>query len=196
MTATSTTPAALEELLRDAARGCEASRKSLLSLLWGELEALVRGDRGMRRLRRSHDHVADVVVNAAEKLSRGWTGYLDWSQRNPEKKIRDWVRIVTKNAIRDYLRQIIPRLTLTDCASSAGLEDCIAGQPFEIASETREVVDFAEARLPVPQLRSLTLWLQGCGFDEVGAALGCNVDRARLDISAAIAALRRHFRKD
>lgn len=194
----------LEALAQRAAKGDRAALREWLERLWPVLVGLVRSSGSMRSLIYSDDHVHNVVQAALEKLSRGVESYVAWRGVHPEKGVLDWVRIVTKNAIRDYLRaQLGPRTAtaepsakrlLNEFAASEQLDQVGQRPPFTAAQTARELYEFAKERLTAPQLRALSLWLEGQSFEEIAADLRIATGAAAPLLQAGIAVLRRHFR--
>ena len=103
-------PELLEGLASRAAAGDPSAARAWLEQLYPFLVTLVRSNSSMRPLAGSDDHVHNAAQRAAEKVSGGVASCLRWRSAHPEKDVLDWVRIVSKNAIRDYLRaQLGPR---------------------------------------------------------------------------------------
>jgi hypothetical protein len=97
-----------ESLAARAAAGDGDACRKLVEHLWPAWIGMVRSSRSMGALARSEDHVHDVVARLVEKIGRpdgrGLRLYPPWRERNQTKTFGDWIRIVTKNAIRDYAR--------------------------------------------------------------------------------------------
>jgi DNA-directed RNA polymerase specialized sigma24 family protein len=196
-----------EALVAGAIGGDERARRELVEHLWPSWLEMVRGNRSMGSLAASEDAVHNVVMRLIEKVgspdSRGLSLYRSWRERNPDRDFGDWIRIVTKNAVRDHVRErlgasatpgepSVKRL-LNEFASSQALEELGARPPITAAQTARELLDFARARLPGEQLDVLRAWLDGDGFDEIAAARGQGADDVRRSLRAAVAVLRRHF---
>lgn len=164
----------------------------------------------MGPLGRSEDHVRNVVTSVVEKLGgserHGLGLYASWRPRNAEKTFEDWLRIVTANAVRDYVRHelgdalsrdpVEPSTTrlLNEFRTSPVIETLGVRPPITAAQTARQLLQFAEMRLPSEQLASLRLWLDGAGFDEIAAdAHLIDGEEARRLVRAAIGTLRRHF---
>jgi hypothetical protein len=98
----------LEALAGRAAHGDAAARQELIEQmqpLWSEI---VSKSRSLGRLASSNEHVQQVALLAIEKLNKA-NGhalrlYVSWRERNRDKTFLDWIQIVTKNVIRDYVR--------------------------------------------------------------------------------------------
>jgi hypothetical protein len=114
------------------------------------------------------------------------------------------MRIVTKNAVRDFARtRLGPRpqspgepsrkRLLNEFASSPLVEELGVRPPLTAAQTARELLEFARARLSTPELRILSAWLEGASFDEIADDERLSPDEARKAVRAAIATLRRHF---
>lgn len=208
MTRTPIDSARCEALAERGAAGDEGARRDLVEALWPSLLDLVRSSRSMGPLARSDDHVHEVATRLVEKLA-GRDGhvlrtYAPWRERNAGRTFADWLRIVTKNATRDYVReQVGPRRgdpdepslkrLLNEFASSPALEELGVRPPLTAAQTARELLEFARARLPAQQLRVLASWLEGASFDDIGAETGTNGAEARKLLRAAVATLRRQF---
>lgn len=164
----------------------------------------------MGSLARSHDHVHEVLTRLVEKLARPEGGglhlYAPWRERHPEKTFGDWIRIVVKNQIRDYVREQLgpprgaddgPSLKrlLNEFASSPVLEELGVRPPVTAAQTARELLEFARRKLPAEQTRVLGLWLEGASFEEAGGELGLEAAAAQRLLRAAVATLRREFAK-
>jgi RNA polymerase sigma factor (sigma-70 family) len=197
-----------ERLAERGAAGDENARRTLMEVLWPSLLEMVRSSRSMGSLARSADHVHEVATRLVEKLA-GRDGhvlrtYAPWRNRNPERTFADWLRIVTKNAVRDYVReQVGPRNAdadepslkrlLNEFTSSPVLEEQGVRPPLTAAQTARELLEFARDRLPEPQLRVLAAWLEGASFEDIGAEAGGTAGEARKLLRAAVATLRRQF---
>ena len=208
MTAPSLDVELCEKLVVRAASGDAAASRSLVEHLWPVWLEMVRANRSLGALGRSEDDVHDIVAKLVEKLGRadgrGLKLFAPWLARNPGKNFEDWMRIVTKNAVRDFLRKKLgarpqspgePRRKrlLNEFASSPLLDELGVRPPLTAAQTARELLEFARARLSTPQLRILAAWLEGSSFDEIAEDEQLSADEARKVIRAAIAALRRHF---
>jgi RNA polymerase sigma factor (sigma-70 family) len=195
-------------LARRGAAGDGAACKELVEKLWPVWTSWVRRQRSLGPLAQSDDHVHEVLVRLVEKLGqpegRGLRLYPPWQEQNPDKTFSDWVRIVTKNVVRDYAReQLGPRPAdrdapslkrlLNDFASSPALEELGIRPPFTAAQTARELMEFAESRLPPEQLVVLRHWLEGASFEDTGTELGITPDAARKLVRSAVATLRREF---
>lgn len=196
-----------EALATRAAEGDPVARQKLIEHLWPAWVASVRSSRTMGAFAQSEDAVHNVVVRLVEKLAkpegRGIRLYVSWRQRHPEKTFADWIRIVTKNAIRDYVREqlgppvasgepSVKRL-LNEFASSAALEELGVRPPFTLAQTARELVEFARQRLPVDQVLVLQAWLEGAEFEDIARDRGGTAEDARRSMRAAVGRLRREF---
>jgi hypothetical protein len=63
-----------------------------------------------------------------------------------------------------------------------------------MAQTARQMVEFAESKLPPSQLRALAAWIEGAGFEDIARDVALeNAEEARNQVRAAIAVLRRHF---
>jgi RNA polymerase sigma factor (sigma-70 family) len=197
-----------EALALRATTGDQRACRELVEHLWPAWVSMVRTNRSMAGLARSEDHVHDVVTRLVEKIGRpdgrGLLLYPPWRERNPDKNFLDWIRIVTKNAIRDYVREqlgstrtrpgeISVKRLLNEFASSPALDELGIRPPFTAAQTARELVEFARGRLSEAQLRALGLWLEGADFEEMAEELALTAEEARKLMRSAVATLRRHF---
>jgi hypothetical protein len=185
--------------------------KDLVTLLWPELSRLVRGSRSMGPFARSDDHVRDVVLRVLEKLGadgcRAVLLFPAWRDAGAGRTFGDWLRIVTANVVRDYVRERVGRSSggraegtgatkrlLDSLPSALPAEDDLGERPPVTAVTTaRELFEYANDRLPRPQVVALGAWLGGDGFAEIAAAQGLHGpgEASRL-VRAALATLRRH----
>jgi DNA-directed RNA polymerase specialized sigma24 family protein len=196
-----------EALAARAIGGDHEARQDLVQHLWPFWIETVRSSRSMGSLARSEDAVHNVVMSLIEKIGKPDTRalrlYTDWRARHPDKDFGDWMRIVTKNAVRDYVRdQLGPpaapgdvsvKRLLNEFASSSILDDHGVRPPFTAAQTARELLEFARSRLPVDQVRVLAAWLEGAQFEDIAADTGQTPEAARRAMRAAVATLRRHF---
>ena len=203
-----------DALVALAAAGDEPARRTLLERLWPVWTQMVRSSRSMGSFAQSDDHVDAVVGRLIEKIARpdgrALRSYLDWQAAHGEQTFADWIRIVTKNAVRDHLRDqlgtgkpapagepSVKRL-LNEFAVSPVLKSEEPGHrpPVTAAQTARELLEFAASRLPEGHLRALRQWLDGASFEEIGGAEGEPSAEARRKVRSGIAVLRRHFGPD
>ena len=202
-----------QALVARAAVGDAAARRSLLERLWPIWTEMVRSSRSMGSFARSDDHVDAVVGTLIEKIARpdgrALRRYLDWLTAHGDQTFADWIRIVTKNAVRDYLRDqlgtgkptqagepSVKRLLNEFAVSPAAAEERGHRPPVTAAQTARELLEFAASRLPEGHLRALRQWLDGASFEEIGHSEGEPSAVARRKVRAGIAVLRRHFAAD
>ena len=202
--------AGCEDLARGATAGDEAAWTRLVQEIWPFLLRTVGASRSMGRLGRSEDHVRNVITAVVDKLGgggrRGLSLYFPWRERNSEKTFEDWLRIVAANAVRDYVRheagdalsrtQPEPSIKrfLNEFRTSPVLETLGVRPPITAAQTARELLRFAEEKLPSPQLAALRLWMEGATFEEIAAeAPAADADAAQKLVRAAVGTLRRHF---
>jgi RNA polymerase sigma factor (sigma-70 family) len=197
-----------ESLVQRAARGESSACRELIEYLWPIWLEMVRSSRGMQSLVNLEDGVHDVVARLVEKLGqpegRGLCLYSPWKERNSDKAFEDWLRIVTKNTIRDYLRDRIggsrnPRgepgvkRLLNEFASAPVLEEWGVRPPVTLAQTARELIEFAKVRLSPEQLAVLEAWLKGASFEEIATECRVDAEQARQSLRSAVAVLRRYF---
>jgi DNA-directed RNA polymerase specialized sigma24 family protein len=193
-----------EELAARALAGDAIASRRLVEVLWPWLMVFVRSNRSMRSRADREDEVRNVVTQIVEKLLRRLSTYPGWRTTNREKSIADWLRILSKNAIRDYLRERLgPRPApgeepsakrfLNDFTSWEQLEERGERPPRTLAETVRELLEFASAQLPAAQVSALARWLEGADATEIGEALSVPSAEAQRLVRAAVATLRRQF---
>ena len=188
----------------------------LVAFLHPHIEVIVATSRSLGPLRASEDHRRNCVTDVLAKLARNDYNALaileHWLAANPDRDAGDWLRIVTTNVIRDYVRK-----QLGSSAPGPGMEDSGAKKrllhtlastlpPDDLAPSlrppvtdqqtARELLEYAEHHLPHEQMRALEAWLQQADFAEVGRVAGVKEDLARGGerlVRAALARLRRQF---
>ncbi len=197
-----------EGLAREAAQGDRRSFQSLVELIWPDLDRSMRSSRRLAAAAATDDGPEDVALRIIEKLQsddfRALRLYVDWRDRHPEKSFADWLRIVAANATRDYLRELrgysagdglpTPKQLLNAFSGVNSADEIGTRPPMTWAQTARQLLEFAEERLPEPQRRALSAWLQGEDFEEISRtqALGGGAEARRV-VRAAIAVLRREF---
>jgi DNA-directed RNA polymerase specialized sigma24 family protein len=198
----------LEALALRAASGEPAARQKLVELLWPAWLEMVRSSRNMGTLGRSDDHVREVATRLAEKMARPGARelrlYPAWRKRHPEKTFMDWIRIVTKNVIRDYVRQrhgptrmprseVSSKRLLNEFAAASTLDKLGEWPPITPTQTARELVEFARRQLPLEQLQVLSSWLEGASFESIAEEFALTPAEARKLLRAGVATLRRNF---
>jgi DNA-directed RNA polymerase specialized sigma24 family protein len=200
-----------DALARRAAAGDGAAWQELVGHVWPVCQRIVGSNRAMRRFGVSTDRVSDVVTNLLGKLggegARGLKLYVGWLERHPDRTFADWIRIVTANAARDYVRdheaellasadQAEPSVTgLFNQFTTSGALDEIGERPALTAAQTaRQLRAYAERHLPADQLQALMIWIDKGGYPEIAAELGLDgPEAAKRLVRAALAVLRRQF---
>jgi DNA-directed RNA polymerase specialized sigma24 family protein len=178
--------------------------------LWPELTRLVRATRAMAVLAKSEDHVQNAVLLVLEKLSKDGcrAARLEraWREAHPDKSLGDWLRIVTANVARDYVRERTGRSSSGTRALDKRLVSSLATllpddddlRPAPMLSQTsshaaRELARWAEEQLPKDQRAALASWLQAASFEDIATEIGVvDAAAAKRVVRAAVAALRRH----
>lgn len=203
-------PERCDDLARRAAAGDETAWALLLQEVWPFLVRTVGTSRSMGRLAKSEDHIRNVVTAVVDKLGsserRGLGLYVPWRERNTGKTFEDWLRIVTANAVRDYVRheagdalsreQAVPSIKrfLNEFRTSPALESLGVRPPITATQTAQQLLRFAERKLPPEQLEALRLWLDGAGYDEIAMDIpAADAEAARKLVRAAVGTLRRHF---
>jgi DNA-directed RNA polymerase specialized sigma24 family protein len=197
-----------ETLAQKAAGGDEAAFQELVALVWPDLGRTMQSSRRLAAAGATDDGPHDVSLRIMEKLRhddfRALRLYVDWHARHPEKSFLDWLRIVAANATRDYLRELrgqskndgvpTPKQLLNVFSAVTAAEDLGTRPPMTWAQTARQLLEFAESRLPESQRTALADWLTGADFDEIAKSRGLGgADEARKSVRAAIAILRREF---
>lgn len=192
--------------LRGAAGDGEACKR-LVEHLWPVWIEIARASKTIRPLGGSEDHAHEIAVRLVEKMGKPSGGlrlYPPWRERNAEKSFGDWMRIVTKNVIRDYAREqlgsknassdgLSMKRLLNDFAYSPALEELGIRPPLTAAQTARELLEFARSRLPPEQLDVLHRWLEGASFEDIAQELRQTPDAVRKLTRSAVATLRRQF---
>lgn len=198
-----------EALARAVAEGDSQAFSGFVTLLWPEMLSILSKSRTMGPRRTNQDDLHNVGVRVIEKLYRDDFSalklYPSWNERHPEKSFRDWLRIVIANVARDYLREeqrktpgfrssASPKSLLNAFVASLPIEDLGTRPPMTAAQTARQLLEFAEARLPAVQYAALSEWLQGSSFEELAAQLRLDgAEHARRLVRASLASLRRAF---
>lgn len=151
------------------------------------------------------DHIENVMLGLAAKLLRR-DGHklatsLAWLREHPDKTFLDWLRIVRRNAVNDYMEACL-RKGKTSRADGNRLRELVGAvdevfghhQPrFTKYLLVGRIMEYVNTSLPTEQQRALELWLQGYGFGDIGGKLGCTPDDAERFVDAAKARLKRQF---
>jgi RNA polymerase sigma factor (sigma-70 family) len=198
-----------ESFIQRGTSGDASACQSLIEYLWPIWLEMARSSKGIQLLPNAEDGIHDVVATLVEKLGqpsgRGLNLYPPWRQRNPDKQFEDWLRIVTQNTIRDYLREKVgARATvnkaeigvkrlLNEFASAPVLEELGVRPPVTLAQTARELIEFARNRLPPRQLNVLEAWLGGASFEEIATEQQLPAEQARQLLRSSVAVLRRYF---
>jgi len=165
---------------------------ALIGLVHPHLERMAAASSSLGPLRGSEDHrknaISDVLAKLARNNYRALSLLAPWLAANPGRGAGDWLRIVSANAIREYVTRQIGNdatrrflHTLADPLSEAG--ESGLRPPVTTQQTARQILDYATAHLPDVQLRALKAWLQQ-------SKLG---DEDQRRVRAALARLRREF---
>ena len=161
-------------------------------------------------LANSEDHVYEVatrlVAKFGDKLDRALQLYASWRETHPGQDFGDWVRIVTANAVRDYVRQQLgsrlessdapsPKRILNEYTLAPVVEEQGVRPPMTQDQTARELIEYAKTRLPTDQVRALALWLEGGSFEDIDSQLRLSSGQGHRLLRAAVAVLRRHFNR-
>ena len=193
--------------MRAAARGDANAFNTLVELIWPDLHRTVRASRRLAAAGSDEDGPHDVGLRIIEKLRsddyRALRLYEDWRARHPEKSLLDWLRIVSANVTRDYLRELrghskpdelpSPKQLMNAFSAVLSVDDLGTRPPMTWAQTARQLLEFAHARLDPSQLGALEEWLKGASFEEIAKIAGGDAEAARRSVRAALAVLRREF---
>jgi DNA-directed RNA polymerase specialized sigma24 family protein len=196
-----------EDLARKGSAGDRQACHDLVEHLWQSWVEMVRTNRSMGPLADSEDHVHNVVARLIDRLGQpggGLRRYPSWRESHPDRTFADWMRIVTANLVRDYVREQLgprrssasgpsPKRLLNEFTLYCSVEELGVRPPITLAQTARELMDFARSRLSPTQCRALELWLEGIEFGQIDQELGLAEGQARKLLRAGVATLRRHF---
>ncbi len=197
-----------ELLVARAGDGDVQAWDTLVRRLWPCLLTLARRGRGSpdRSLDDRHDVAAAVIAKLGGREGRGLKQFGTSRQRHPDKTFADWIRIVTRNVVRDGLRQRLGPATAADMdaspsvkrllnefASSPALETLGFRPPVTLAQTARQLLEFASSHLPADQYGALARWIRGASFEDIAAELRVGEAVGRRLVRAAVATLRRRF---
>ncbi len=200
--------AVYEALAERASKGDRDACHELVAQLWPAWVEQVSNSRRMGSLTRTDDHVHNVVSRLVDKFERGHgkalRQYVEWRQRHPAKTFDDWIRIVTANVERDYVRERLgsrasagdepsQKRLLNEFSLSGALEALSVRPPMTMAQTARELLEFARSRLSPQQGKALERWLEGTSFEDLDRELRVPAGEGRKLLRAAVATLRRHF---
>lgn len=195
-------------LARLGATGDVAARNELGSYLWPHWLDMLKGSRSLGALARSEDHVLDIATQLFAKLNEQQGHvlelYVQWQAEHHESDFGDWIRIVTANCARDYVRGQLgarttaegepsPKRLLNEFVLAPTREEQGVRPPFTEEQTARELLEFAAKRLPEGHVVALSTWLEGGTFEEIEHALGLTAGQGRRLLRAAVAVLRRQF---
>jgi hypothetical protein len=202
-----------ERLVGRGAAGDEGARQKLVEHLWPFWLNRVRSRKTLRALSGNEDHVYNVVNRLVAKLLDRdvLLDYERWRAENRSLTFGNWVGTVTDNEVRDYVRAIAGRskktgaardgagpsvkLLLNEFATSPLLEERGIRPPNTDLQTARELLHFAQGRLPTKQFAALELWLKGATPSELDRDLGLPKGRGTALCRAAVATLRRPGRR-
>jgi len=197
-----------EALMARAGDGDAEAWSTLVRELWPCLLRLAGSGRGAPG--GPEDHAHDVAAGVIEKLGgrdgHGLRQFAPWRLRRGDKTFADWIRIVTKNVVRDRARQqlgparregaegepSVKRL-LNEFAGSPALERMGVRPPMTTAQTARQLVEYARAHLPADQVEALARWSEGASFEDIAAEMHLEEEDGRRLVRAAVATLRRYF---
>lgn len=198
--------ARFERLATSAANGDQPAFNQLIEGLWEWLLTFVRSNRSMGSLASQEDHVQEVAQGVLFKLAadgfRRLQSYTAWRDLNQGKTLLDWLRIVTKNAIRTYVAEQAGKPS-SDSPSAVRLLNEFAQSewqgpgvrpPFTDQQTARQLVEFAAQHLSAEQQQVLGLWLAQSSFEEIAQQLGISSSQAHRIYQEVVRRLRSHFK--
>ena len=198
-----------EDLVRQAAAGDVVACQKLIEHLWPNWLDLVRASSSMGSFAKSEDHVYEVatrlVAKLGEKNGKILKQYFAWRESHPNQDFGDWMRIVTKNAVCGYMREQLgarqsssdapsPKRLLNEYTLAPAIEEQGMRPPMTLEQTAREMMEYAQLKLPTLQVQALAAWLEGSSLEEINERLKLSAGQGRLLLRAAVAVLRRHFK--
>jgi DNA-directed RNA polymerase specialized sigma24 family protein len=203
--------ATVERLVLAATRGDGSAWIGLWQILDAWLSTTVSNPRFSGRVGQREDDRRNIVLEVMSRLqAHGFERlklYVEAKQQNPELRFMSWLRVVTKRVTIDYVRThpeyldhrrspdedqvgewVTPRTLPPD--SRIGRRPPVTNQ-----STASELMRYAAATLPGPQVRALEMWLGGAAFEDIARELDQEEgkDAERL-VRSALERLRRRFR--
>lgn len=201
-----------EALVGEVLAGRSGALDALTQALWPFWEHTIRRSRALGPWRRDPDAIRDLQTSLLGKLTdddhKALRQYRTWAAENAGKTFEDWMRIVSANLVRSYVRKRLAerrslhqadgdtRRILSEFFVSIEVEDPGFRPPYTPAQTARALLQWAESRLPEEQWRALGAWLKGAEPEEIAAEVGGIVvdgEAARKAVRAALATLRRRF---
>jgi len=202
-----------EELEQVVVRSAAGDGAAWLAL-WSELEPwlvmVVASPRFLGRVGQREDDRANIVLEVIARLHADRFHrlrlYLETRAAQPGLKFRSWLRVVAKRVGIDYLRahqNYIDRRRDGEASRGRWVEAGTLPSDSKLPGErppvtnrgtVLELLRYAAASVPEPQLSALELWTQGASFDDIARELG--VSEPEKLVRAAIERLRRRFRED
>jgi DNA-directed RNA polymerase specialized sigma24 family protein len=196
-----------EGLVQTALGGDRAAQSQLIEYLWPHWLDLLRASRSLGTYATSEDHVRAIATRLVGKLApegRGLELFASWKNEHQDRNFADWMRIVTTNAARDYVREQLgaspaigqvpsPKRLLNEFTLAPVHEETGVRPPMTQEQTARELLEFAADRLAKDQATALAMWLEGATFEEIEAELSIVAGRGRRLLRSAVAVLRRHF---
>jgi len=204
----------LEILVASAAAGDTASWR----LLWEDvepwLEKVVGNPRFLGRVGQRDDDRSNIIVEVMARLhADGFHRlklYVETRRSSPQLKFKTWLRIVAKRVGIDYLRghqNYIDRRRDPERGTAPGewvepgtlpSQSRMPGEkpPLTNRGTALELLRYAAASVPEPQLSALEAWTEGASYADIARELElAEGDRgAEKLVRAAIERLRRRFR--
>lgn len=197
-------------LVDAAAQGSTDAARELIERLWPVWRRLLRSSSGLRGPG-SEDDVTNIMVRLVEKMTppegKALATFSSWQEKNQDKDFGDWIRIVTKNAVRDYFRgesrrlptsnseveEVSPKRVLNEFLRSPSTSGVHVRPPFTAKETARELLEYAGEFLEPAQVKCLGIWLEGGSFDEMAVVMSCDAGEARGILRSGLARLRRQF---
>lgn len=200
----------LEDLVARAARGDADAWLALWEHVEPWLDRLVGSPRFLGRLGQRDDDRSNIVLEVMARLHADHCHrlklYVETRAANPRLGFHSWLRVVAKRVGVDYLRahqnyldrrrERVARAGEWVEAGTLPSQSKLPGErpPMTNRGTALELLRYAAAAVPEPQLSALELWTQGASFEDIDRELGVT-DADKL-VRAAIERLRRRFRED
>jgi DNA-directed RNA polymerase specialized sigma24 family protein len=197
-----------------AAEGDAAAWRTLWEEVEPWLENTIGNPRFLGRVGQRDDDRSNIVVEVMARLhADGFHRlklYVETRRTSPQLKFKTWLRVVAKRVGIDYLRgheNYRDRRRAPDRGSAPGRwvepgtlppQSELPGErpPITNRGTALELLRYAAAAVPEPQLSALELWTEGASFDEIARELEvtAGADGAEKLVRAAVERLRRRFR--
>lgn len=204
----------LEGLVASAAAGDTASWSALWEDVEPWLERVVANPRFLGRVGQRDDDRSNIILEVMVRLhADGFHRlklYVETRRTNPRLRFRTWLRVVAKRVGIDYLRGHENYLDRRRDPNRSGAPGTWR-EPATLPSQSKlpgedpgmtnrgtalELLRYATAAVPEPQLSALELWTEGSSYESIARELELadGSRGAEKLVRAAIERLRRRFR--